>query len=251
MLNSRHTPDRTILVRTFGVSFPNGRELKMPLVRDWHQLIYATQGVMTVRSANAAWVVPPHRALWVPAGVDVRLHWSGPVALRSLYLAKGRRLGNMPRQCTVWNVTPLLRELILRAVEHGALNGAMASQRRLAEVILDELARLSEAPLQLPLPVDARALRFAELWQSSNASVKTLMRRAGASRRTLERLFHAETAMSLGQWMRRERLLRALRLLAEGETVQATAAKLGYSSPSAFIAMFRRQLGETPGGYFE
>ena len=67
----------------------------------------------------------------------------------------------------------------------------------------------------------------------------------------MERLFHDETAMSLGQWLRRQKLLRALRLLAGRQSVKQVAADLGYANPSAFIAMFRRELGETPARYFE
>jgi AraC-like DNA-binding protein len=77
------------------------------------------------------------------------------------------------------------------------------------------------------------------------------MRRSGASRRTLERIFRADTAMSLGQWLRRQKLLHALRRLAAGEAVNAIAIELGYNSASAFIAMFRRELGHTPKRYFE
>ena len=81
--------------------------------------------------------------------------------------------------------------------------------------------------------------------------IDSMLRKCGASRRTMERLFRAETSMSLGQWLRRRKLLDALRRLAAGESVNAIAFELGYNSPSAFIAMFRRELGQTPKGYFE
>jgi len=108
-------------------------------------------------------------------------------------------------------------------------------------------------PLQLPLPKDARAARFAALADSadSDVPVSTLLNQCGASRRTMERLFHDETGMSLGQWLRRRKLLRALRLLADRRSVKQVALALGYANPSAFIAMFRRELGQTPARYFE
>jgi AraC-like DNA-binding protein len=250
MSNVRH--DRAILVRSFGVSYPSACTLKPPRDPAWHQLIYATQGAVTVRTGAAAWVAPPHRAVWVPAGVTFDLRFAGPVALRSLYFPKRRRLAALPRACAVMNVTPLLRELIVRTIEHGALHRRDAAHRRLAALIFDEVERLHTIPLQLPLPDDARAVAFARLWQASATPVasKALLRKCGASRRTLERLFHAETGMSLGQWIRRERLLRALPLLAASQPVATVAGELGYSSPSAFIAMFRRELGATPGHYF-
>jgi len=81
--------------------------------------------------------------------------------------------------------------------------------------------------------------------------MEKMLRRCGASRRTLERVFRAETAMSLGQWLRRQKLLQAMRRLAAGECVNTIAIELGYNSASAFIAMFRRELGQTPKRYFE
>jgi AraC-like DNA-binding protein len=101
----------------------------------------------------------------------------------------------------------------------------------------------------LPAPKDPRAQRFAAL-ADQPLSLPELLRQCGASRRTLERIFHDETAMSLGQWLRRQKLLRALRLLAGGHSVKETAAELSYANPGAFIAMFRRELGETPARYF-
>lgn len=237
------------MIRSFGVSYPRGGTLLPPRSPAWHQLIYATRGVVAVRTKEAAWVAPPHRAVWVPSSVEFQLQLTGAVALRSLYLARSRRVA-MPRTCAVVNVTPLLRELIVRTVELSTLDATQPYQRRLAQLIFDELALLQSVPLQLPLPSEPRALRFAEALPQTHTDVKKLLRRCGVSRRTLERLFTAETGMSLGQWMRRERLLRALPRLAAGETVNAVASDLGYSSASAFIAMFRRELGETPGHYF-
>jgi len=91
------------------------------------------------------------------------------------------------------------------------------------------------------MPRDPRALRFTET---------QVIKKAGASRRTLERIFRTETGMSLGQWVRRRKLLDALRRLAAGEAVNAVALELGYSSASAFVAMFRRELGHTPTRYW-
>jgi AraC-like DNA-binding protein len=52
--------------------------------------------------------------------------------------------------------------------------------------------------------------------------------------------------MNFGEWCRRAALLRALAWFAEGRPVTAVALDLGYSSPSAFCAMFRRETGRTP-----
>jgi AraC-like DNA-binding protein len=252
MSNSRH-PDRTVQIRSFGVTFRAGHPAPMHLydAENWHKLIYATRGVMTVYAGHGAWVVPPHRGVWIPAGFEYRMEMSGVVALRMLYLRA--RLSRATQACSVVNVTPLLRELIVRTNLIGALDARVPEQKRLIGVILDELKVLVAVPLQLPLPQDPRAAQFAALagGDTGDMPIEKMLRRCGTSRRTLERVFRTETAMSLGQWMRRQKLLQALRRLAAGECVNTIALELGYNSASAFIAMFRRELGQTPKKYFE
>lgn len=217
------------------------------------QLIFASQGVMTVQAEEGIWVVPPLRAVWIPAGTPHTVAVGRRVSMRTLYFLPGlaRRL---PGKCFVMNVTPLLRELILYACRFAKLDKKIVAQRRVIEMILDQLRAASSIPLQLPQPTDARALRVVQflLAEPEKAwTLETLSEQCGASRRTIERLFLAETKMTFSQWRQQLRLLHAMRLLASGEKVTGAALEVGYASASAFIAMFRRQLGETPGRYFE
>jgi AraC-like DNA-binding protein/quercetin dioxygenase-like cupin family protein len=255
--NSRHALDPSIEIRSFGVTFTR-QQIVPPHAENWHQLIYAARGVMTVRTEDSAWVVPPHRAVWIPADVKYRVEMAGIVAMRTLYIrADGKKSGwvrSMANTCAVVNVTALLRELIVRTVKLSVLDSRIPEQRRLIGVLLDELNVLKAVPLQLPMPQDPRAVRFAELVGANPEeprAVDRMLRKCGASRRTMERVFREETAMSLGQWLRRQKLLHALRQLASGESVSSVALTLGYNSASAFIAMFRRELGHTPARYFE
>jgi AraC-like DNA-binding protein len=259
---SRHDEDEFVEVRSFGVTFRSAKAVPPKQVfrrtEEWHQLIYATRGVMTVRTDQCAWVVPPHRGVWIPAGFEYRVEMSGLVALRKLYIRARRRETGLfldaSRICSVVNVTPLLRELIVRTCIVGALDSSIPEQKRLIGVIRDELKVLIAAPLQLPTPQDSRAAQFAAIAEADpggKTPIEKILRKCGASRRTIERLFHAETAMSLGQWLRRQKLLHALRRLAAGDAVKAVALELGYGSASAFIAMFQRELGQTPKRYFE
>jgi AraC-like DNA-binding protein len=260
---SRQQDDCNVEVRSFGVTFRSGhtipsRQTALPDAVQWHQLIYATRGVMTVRTDQCAWVVPPHRGVWIPAGFRYRVEMSGVVALRMLYLQARPRsaepFANASRACSVVNVTPLLRELIVRTVLLGALDSSVPEQKRLIGVIRDELKVLVAVPLQLPMPQDRRAAQFAAIVEADpggGVPIDKMLRKCGASRRTMERLFRAETAMSLGQWLRRQKLLHALRRLAAGDSVNTVALELGYNSASAFIAMFQRELGQTPKRYFE
>jgi AraC-like DNA-binding protein len=220
-------------------------------VHEWDQLTYAASGVLRVVTADAAWLVPPHGAVWVPAGISHAERMYAPVSIRTLYLAPGLAKGPADR-CRTINVSSLLRELILRASRLGALDRRRPVVARLIGVLLDELASVTEIPLQIPAPRDSRARQVAERLQASPgepASVAALARAVGASRRTLERLFLHETNMTVGEWRRRVRLLHAMRRLAEGASVTTTSFDAGYSSVSAFIAVFRKAFGTTPGRY--
>lgn len=240
-----------MFVRTSPVTFLNGYRSKAHQ-HEWDQLTYASQGVMTVHTVKGTWVVPPHRAVWVPAGVEHTEVMSGRVTTRSLYFVPGLTT-SLPRECSAVNVPPLLRELILLATKLGALDSKMPPQARLIGVILDQLEALPTVPLQLPAPVDARALKVARLLQenpSSTESLSEIARRAGASTRTIERLFRAETGMPFRQWRQRVRLIHAMQLLVTGESVTSVALEAGYASTSAFIAMFKKVAGTTPSRYF-
>jgi AraC-like DNA-binding protein/mannose-6-phosphate isomerase-like protein (cupin superfamily) len=223
-----------------------------PHIHDWHQLVYATRGVMCVNTSTSSWVVPSHRAVWVPANVEHEIEMVGAVSLRTLYVKLGLST-SVPDQCCVVNVSPLLRELILHTIKIGMLNRFIPAQKRLIGVILDQLKTLRTVPLKLPMPQDARAVRVAQQVRtnpSENKSLDQLSNKTGASKRTIERLFLSETAMTFGKWRQQVRLLHALRLLAARESVTAAALEVGYDSTSAFIYAFKTALGTTPGRYY-
>jgi AraC-like DNA-binding protein len=219
---------------------------------DWDQLVYASRGVMTVTTAQGAWVVPAHRAVWIPARIPHTIGISGLVAMRTLYL-KLKLAAKLPSSCCVLNVSPLLRELILHTCTLGMLNRTIPWQRHLVQVILDLLRTIQMVPLQLPNPSDMRARRVADALSASpseRTSLGRLCTKAGASKRTIERLFRENLGMTLGKWRQQLRLMEAMRLLAGGAKVTHAALEAGYSTPSAFIAMFRQALGTTPAAYF-
>ena len=219
---------------------------------EWGQLIFASRGAMTVATDAGVWVVPPHQAVWVPAGVKHDVEVPPRAAMRRLYV-KPPFTRRLPAACRAVNVSPLLRELLRRVFQLGTLDRSKRDQRNLMELLLDELAVLPVAPIDLPMPRDARALAAARHVRETLDGAHTLAgvaRHAGASGRTLERLFRGETGLSFGAWRQRARLLRALQLLADDVTVTRTALAVGYESTSAFVAAFRRTIGTTPGRYF-
>jgi len=219
---------------------------------DRDQLVYASRGVMTVRTSDGAWVVPTHRAVWIPAAVPHTITMSGTVAMRTLYL-RPRLARTLPRGCCVVNVSPLLKELILQACTLAALKKTIKWQCHLIDVIIDQLEAIQMVPLQLPNPSDPRAIRVTEVLladPSDSRPLTHICKVAGASKRTVERLFQEDVGMTFGKWRQQLRLMQAMRLLAEGAKVTRTALESGYSTPSAFISMFRKTLGTTPTLYF-
>lgn len=217
------------------------------------QLVYACQGVMTVRTNTGTWVVPAQRAVWIPARIPHSIVMSGAVSMRTVYL-RARLVRRLPRECCVVNVSTLLQHLLVHFCTVGKLNRRSNIQAHLIDVLIDQLEAVQAVPLQLPTPSDARAARVAATLQNDVGVSRSLMwacKQAGASKRTIERLFQKETRMSLGKWRQQLRLLRSLQLLAAGAKISSAALEAGYSTPSAFIAMFRRALGTTPRRYFE
>lgn len=236
-------------VRSVAGSFEHGAVVS-PHTHTWNQLIYATQGVVTVRTDHGTWVVPPNLAVWVPADQRHALEFTGRTVLRTLYVRAD--LPPAVERSVVIGVSPLLRELIVRAVSLGMLDERVAAHAAIAQLILLELHQHPAAPLDLPEPRGDTLRRVAALIVSEEGTHThaTLARRFGVSVRTLERGFLRETGMSLGRWRRQARFQRALQLLGAGGSVKQAAVEAGYRSPSAFIAAFRSALRMTPARYF-
>lgn len=216
--------------------------------RAWHTLTYATRGHLEVITDDARRLVPVDHAVWLPAGTRHTAVMRAPVAMRSLFIAAAarRRPGDRVRTLAV---APLLRELIVHVARLGALDRRVPAQARLAGVLFDLLDAADDVPLALPTPRDPRARRFADLVTSrpdDRRSIAALARAAGASLRTLERTFLADTGVAVGEWRRRVRLFHAHRLLQAGQPVTAVALEVGYATTSAFSHTYARQFGVPP-----
>jgi AraC-like DNA-binding protein/quercetin dioxygenase-like cupin family protein len=239
-------PSAAVFVATFPM--PPG------LVFDWHthpdhQLAWAASGVLTVRSDTATWVLPPTRALWIPAGVRHETLSAGAATMRSAYVR--------PAMCPIeWaeptpvSASPLLGELI------GYLErrGLDTEQRAHAEAVLvDLLQPVAMTTIEVRMPADDRARQVADRMAADPADDRTLAEwghEIGASERTLARAFLAGTGVSFGRWRTLLRVQTALVALADGEPVGNVARHVGYESDSAFVAAFRRETGVTPAAYF-
>ena len=237
-------------IRSAGATYPDGWRLHRH-DHPWGQLAFCNTGVMQVVSDAAAWFSPPTRAIWLPAGAAHEIVMKGDVATRFLYICP-ELAEPLPTTPEVLEVAPLLRELILHILNIQMLHPDRPEQDRLARLLIDLLIQARRIDLVLPLPSDRRALALAEQLQdepANGASLGDLARRAGASLRTLQRLFPAETGLTLEAWRQKARLIWSITRLSAGASVSTAAFDAGYESPSAFIAAFKRQFGVTPGRF--
>jgi AraC-like DNA-binding protein/quercetin dioxygenase-like cupin family protein len=244
--NARGGTPAAVTVVTFPM--PQGRVFHWHTHPD-HQLAWAASGVLTVRTATAAWVLPPTRALWIPAGLRHETLSTGTATMRALYVR--------PELCPViWpdpvpvSASPLLAELI-GYLEDPGLN---PERRAHAETVLvDLLQPVTMTTIEVRMPADGRAREVAEALAASPADGRTLAewgQDVGASERTLARGFVTGTGLAFGRWRALLRLQAALPALAAGEPVGNVARHVGYESASAFVAAFRRETGVTPASYF-
>jgi AraC-like DNA-binding protein/mannose-6-phosphate isomerase-like protein (cupin superfamily) len=216
------------------------------------QLIYAGSGVMRVETEAGCWVVPPVRGVWIPANTAHRVIMLGSVEMRTLYIRPEAAPG-LPDTCCLLEVSPLLRALILALLEEPLAYDHAGRGGQIAALALNELRFLKIPALHLPMPGESRLQRLCEKLianPDSRETLETLAEQQATSGRTLARQFQRETGMSFRQWRQQARLVEALGHLANDVPVALVAEKLGYSSASAFTAMFRRTLGIEPRRYF-
>ncbi|MFF1292241.1 MULTISPECIES: AraC family transcriptional regulator [unclassified Streptomyces] len=214
---------------------------------DDHQIVYAGSGVLAVTTDAGTWFAPGNRAIRVPAGTVHAHRAHGHLDLHLVGLvAADNPLGlDAP---TVLAVSPLLRELIVAYTRAPADDSP--ERRRLLAVLRDQLRASPQQPLHLPAATDPRLAAVCEILHADPADPRTLAALgtvAGASERTLSRLFRSEFGMTFPQWRTQSRLYHALRMLADGTPVTTVAHRCGWSSTSAFIEVFRRSFGHTPG----
>ncbi|RZT38481.1 AraC family transcriptional regulator [Cupriavidus agavae] len=217
------------------------------------QLVHAVQGVMVVSTAEGQWIVPPTRGMWMPGDVVHWIRMVGRVQMRTAYI-RPDAAPDLPTRCTVLGISPLLRELILAAIDIPPQYAPDSRDGRLARLLLDEVKLVPTLPLHLPRPADAGLRQICDEILDSPDTGLTLAdwgARLGVDPKTIQRRFARETGMTFGRWRQQARLLAALQRLAAGNKVVDVALDMGYGSPSAFATMFRRQFGMPPSAFFK
>lgn len=253
MARSTHSIDYQKVPRPVAVlidEYPDGH-IDPPHSHQTSQLVYASSGVMSVVTQQGSYVIPPQRAVWIPAGETHEAHCRTAVSLRTLYIKPDVR-PDFPQSCRVISVPNLLRELILEAVDLPILYDVSGRDGKIMDLILTEIIALPEARLHVPMPESKRLRHICtEILDdpSRNDVIDDLAAKTGCSRRTFTRLFRKETGMTFSNWRQHVRLVEATARLAGGQPVTQVAFDVGYNSQSAFTAMFHRVFGTTPTQY--
>lgn len=217
------------------------------------QLLGALQGLISIDAGGSRWVVPATHGVWIPPYTQHSLLGShGPFKGWSVYAVESA-CTQLPEEPCILELTGLLREAVSRMTQWNNTELEPA-QLRIANVVLDEIKTMPKASLGLPMPENSRLLKIALALSedpSSNRRMEQWAKWAGISPRTLSRNFTRETGFTFTEWRQRVRLLIALEMLAAGKQTTEISLELGYENVSAFIALFRRFFGTTPGNYKE
>jgi AraC-like DNA-binding protein len=221
------------------------------------QLVYAASGTMQVTTPKGRWLVPPDRAVWVPARLEHSIDVLSDIEMRTLYfdlkwLAREHRSRSLDAEFVV-RVSRLLHEAILALFDDRDDPGRTDLLIRLAML---ELHQAEDATTFIPLPHEPRCRRAADIVladPTETHDIADLARAVGTSARTLSRLFSTETQLSFKSWCQRARIAAAIERLSmqPNVSVKQLAADLGYASVPAFSQAFRQVTGKTPTEFSE
>jgi AraC-like DNA-binding protein len=243
---TENDPPRGVSIATLARNYLRGSHIP-PHAHASDQLIYASRGVMQVFSGQRFWVIPPQFGLWIPARIRHSIRMPEAVSLRTLYLRRG--LTPLARQCQVFHVAPLLREIVFEIVRMGRLRNRDRVERAFRDLLVAQLRCARSVPTEVAMPVDPRALRACEQVIANLADespLRSICVSAGISVRTLERVFQREVGTDFETWRRQMRLMKAVELLVSGSSVKETAYAVGYQQPNPLVALFRTTFGTTP-----
>ena len=236
--------------------YPKGVRLDTHMHRE-SQLVYAARGTMQVTTPKGRWLVPPDRAVWVPARLEHSIDVLADIQMRTLYfelawLDREARVHDLDAEFVV-RVSPLLHQAILALFDAG---NEPERSGLLLKLVMLELDRAEDSTTFIPLPHEPRCRRAADIVLGDPTAaheIETLARAVGTSARTLSRLFSAETQLSFKSWRQRARIAAAIEKLSmeANVSVKQLASDLGYASVPAFSHAFRQVTGKTPTAFAE
>ncbi len=217
----------------------------------WGQVICIKSGVLALNIGGQRFLAPPGFAVWIPAKMEHSSYNLRQAWFRSINIAP-RFCKELPLQPCLLNVSPIFTAIVESCFERNMMSPSSKSEYRLCRVLIDEV---SSSPLQLTyLPITddkylSPILKQLESNPADNTPLNEWASRVYTTERTLSRRCQSELGMSFSEWRQRLRFLHGISLLDKGHSVQDVALEVGYSSASAFIAMFQHIAGTTPDRY--
>lgn len=239
-------------VYAFSENYPHGH------IEDWHshdriQLIHTLTGVIRVQTHEGIWIIPPGRGVWIPAHKPHALLSSGDVKARGVFIEDTLQ-HDIQNECRVVAIPALLRELISSAMDIQNEIQPESRNERLLQLILDEVRLLPALAFNLPDPQSPKLQQLCQRIKENLAlewSMEESAQQLHISSKTLARHFQKETGLHFSHWVRQAKLMQAMIDLAMNKPVLNVALDLGYESPSAFSAMFKRETSMTPSDYLK
>ncbi|MCE0494896.1 AraC family transcriptional regulator [Vibrio salinus] len=249
-----HIDDPSRLIIVHGKQFDSGELTRPAHSHPRAQLVWSNQGIMKVTVPGAKWLVPTSHAIWVPGGIEHEMSANTKISTCFIFVDQNA-CHSMPDQCSVLHMTKLMQQLLIHFLNLSE-SDVPEEQRlqHLSLVILDELAQLSETPLDLPAGYSERFKQITTHLMQNKSGSFTLSQIAdnfAIGSRTLERLFKKETGLTFSEWIHKMKFIQAIELLNENKSSIEIAATLGYRSTSAFIAAFKKRFGTTPQEYLK
>lgn len=249
MMRSADLPQELAPVVAFEDCYPAG--YVDPLhSHDRSQLHFALSGVCSVSTGTESFILPPNRAIWLPAHQQHATSCRSETRFQVLYIDPA--FVEQPRECRVFEVSPLVRALIDEVTHFPFLYDLEGREEAIVRLMLAEIARMPSLPVSVQMPTDHRLLRVCDAIMADPADPRDIddwAKEAGMARRTFTRLFQQQTGMGLATWRRQIRFMEAAVRIASGEPITMVAFDVGYESPSAFTAMFHRTFGAPPSAY--
>lgn len=213
------------------------------------QLIFASSGVMECTTHDGRWLIPPQLALWMPDGTEHVMHARTQVDLRTLWIRADEAPARLPESPTLIYVTPLLRELILRALDMPLGAGLSGNALHIVALIMYELEFSRVGNFHVPRVSNARLKPVEEALRQDPGDTRDMAAwasLANMSPRTFARHLSAEVGMSFADWRQQIRLTEAMVRLVSGEPISLIAVSLGYENIGSFSRMFKRAMGASP-----
>lgn len=254
-------PDKALLIPPFKDALPEDVVFRVAAVsadsaylthsHPWGELVYSFYGVMEVKVAQHQYLAPSQYGLWIPPNIEHQGLNQYKACHFSLYIAPPLS-ERLPQTICALSISPLLRSLLEHLRDQPETLPYSAARRRMLHCLVDLLETAGAVGNYLPTstdPVLAVILAQLQAHPGDNRSLSEIAAAAHITERTLIRRCQKDLGMTLHEWRLRVRVLRAMDRLQQGDKVESIAYDLGYSTPSAFIAMFHRLTGDTPSEY--